>query len=150
MKIHNKGYSPSPSGKRGVIILFEPRRIHRLPLLLLIPAKLISKRHAEFAEGAVMVRHVLRLEADAGRDLIRFKDIVAVEVEDGFSIGKAVAQAEIHEAGWRQIVDALSGFGASHACKRQLQVGLCGKSKSIVQHGDSIADAAVEGDVPEV
>ena len=31
-----------------------------------------------------MIRHILRLETDAGRNLSRLKNIVAVEVEDGF------------------------------------------------------------------
>ena len=31
--------------------LFEPRRIHRLPLLLLISSEFIGKRYAEFAEA---------------------------------------------------------------------------------------------------
>lgn len=40
-----------------------------------------------------MVRHILRLETDAGRNLSRLKNIVAIEVENGFVLGEAVAQA---------------------------------------------------------
>ena len=34
-----------------IFYLFEPRRIHRLPLLLLISSEFIGKRYAEFAEA---------------------------------------------------------------------------------------------------
>lgn len=45
-----------------------------------------------------MIRHILRLETDAGRNLSRLKNIVAIEVENGFVLGEAVAQGNIHIA----------------------------------------------------
>ena len=35
-----------------------------------------------------MIRHILRLETDAGRNLSRLKNIVAVEVEDALFLAK--------------------------------------------------------------
>ena len=78
-----------------------------------------------------MIRHILRLEADAGRNLSRLKNVVAVEVEDGFVLGEAVAQGNIHIARRRQVVDALNGFTMHKSGHRQLQVGFGGESKSI-------------------
>ena len=78
-----------------------------------------------------MIRHILRLETDAGRNLSRLKNIVAIEVENGFVLGEAVAQGNIHIARRRQVVDALNGFTMHKSGHRQLQVGFGGESKSI-------------------
>lgn len=55
-----------------------------------------------------MIRHILRLETDAGRNLSRLKNIVAIEVENGFVLGEAVAQGNIHIARRRQVVDGMA------------------------------------------
>lgn len=82
-----------------------------------------------------MIRHILRLETDAGRNLSRLKNIVVIEVENGFVLGEAVAQGNIHIARRRQVVDALNGFTMHKSGHRQLQVGFGGESKSIVHLG---------------
>lgn len=82
-----------------------------------------------------MIRHILRLETDAGRNLSRLKNIVAVEVEDGFVLSEAVAQGNIHIARRGQVVNALNGFAMHKSGHRQLQIGLGGESKSIVHLG---------------
>ena len=76
-----------------------------------------------------MIRHILRLETDAGRNLSRLKNIVAIEVENGFVLGEAVAQGNIHIARRRQVVDALNGFTMHKSGHRQLQVGLVERVK---------------------
>ena len=97
-----------------------------------------------------MIRHILRLETDAGRNLSRLKNIVAVEVEDGFVLGEAVAQGNIHIARRRQVVNALNGFTMHKAGHRQLQVGFGGESKSIAHLGNAIALLSVERNIPEI
>lgn len=97
-----------------------------------------------------MIRHILRLETDAGRNLSRLKNIVAIEVENGFVLGEAVAQGNIHIARRRQVVDALNGFTMHKSGHRQLQVGFGGESKSIVHLGNAIALLSVERNIPEI
>ena len=97
-----------------------------------------------------MIRHILRLEADAGRNLSRLKNVIAVEVKDGFVLGEAVAQGNIHIARRRQVVDALNGFTMHKSGHRQLQVGFGGESKSIVHLGNAIALLSVERNIPEI
>lgn len=129
---------------------FKPRRIYRLPLLLFISAELISERHAEFAEATVMVRHMLRLEADARRNLPRFKDVVAIDIQDGFILGKTVAQGGIHVARRRQVVNALDGVAVYEAGQGQFQIGLGAKGEIIGHLCNAVTLAAVERNVPEI
>ena len=97
-----------------------------------------------------MIRHILRLETDAGRNLSRLKNIVAVEVEDGFVLSEAVAQGNIHIARRGQVVNALNGFAMHKSGHRQLQVGFGGESKSIVHLGNAIALLSIERNIPEI
>ena len=64
------------------LFLLEPRRIHSFPLLFLITAELVCERYAQLAETRVMVGYILRLEADARRDLPGFEYIVAIQIQD--------------------------------------------------------------------
>ena len=132
------------------LFLLEPRRIHSFPLLFLITAELVCERYAQLAETRVMVGYILRLEADARRDLPGLEYIVAIQIQDGLSLGKAIAQGGIYIAGNRQVVNSLNRFAVHKPGDGQLQVGLGGKGKGVVHLGDAVTLFAVEGDIPKV
>lgn len=76
-----------------------------------------------------MIRHILRLETDAGRNLSRLKNIVAVEVEDGFVLSEAVAQGNIHIARRGQVVNALNGLLCTNPATVSFKSGLVERVK---------------------
>ena len=108
MQVYEKEFSISLTTRTGLVIKqsFEPRRIHSFPLLFLITAELVCERYAQLAETRVMVGYILRLEADARRNLPGLEYIVAIQIQDGLSLGKAIAQGGIYIAGNRQVVNS--------------------------------------------
>ena len=94
-----------------------------------------------------MVGYILRLEADARRNLPGLEYIVAIQIQDSLSLGKAIAQGGIYIAGNRQV---LNRFAVHKSGDGQLQVGLGGKGKGIVHLGNAVTLLAVEGDIPKV
>ena len=85
MQVYEKEFSISLTTRTGLVIKqsFEPRRIHSFPLLFLITAELVCERYAQLAETRVMVGYILRLEADARRNLPGLEYIVAIQIQDG-------------------------------------------------------------------
>lgn len=151
MQVYEKEFSISLTTRTGLVIKqsFEPRRIHSFPLLFLITAELVCERYAQLAETRVMVGYILRLEADARRDLPGLEYIVAIQIQDGLP-GKAIAQGGIYIAGNRQVVNSLNRFAVHKSGDGQLQVGLGGKGEGVVHLGNAVTLLAVEGDIPKV
>ena len=97
-----------------------------------------------------MVGYILRLEADARRNLPGLEYIVAIQIQDSLSLGKAIAQGGIYIAGNRQVVNSLNRFAVHKSGDGQLQVGLGGKGEGVVHLGNAVTLFAVEGDIPKV
>ena len=145
MLVYEKEFSISLTTRTGLVIKqsFEPRRIHSFPLLFFIAAEFICERYAQLAETRVMVGYILRLEADARRNLPGLEYIVAIQIQDGLSLGKAIAQGGIYIAGNRQVVNSLNRFAVHKSGDGQLQVGLGGKGEGVVHLGDAVTLFAV-------
>ena len=69
-----------------------------------------------------MVGYILRLEADARRNLPGLEYIVAIQIQDSLSLGKAIAQGGIYIAGNRQVVNSLNRFAVHKSGDGQLHL----------------------------
>ena len=63
------------------------------------------------------------------------KYIVAIQIQDGLSLGKAIAQGGIYIAGNRQVVNSLNRFAVHKSGDGQFQVGLGGKGERCCSFG---------------
>ena len=91
---------------------------------------------------------ILRLEADARRDLPGLEYIVAID-SDGLSWQSHSAR-RLHTAGNRQAVNSESLCCATNPVTVSFRSGLVERGEGVVHLGNAVTLLAVEGDIPKV